>query len=368
MVRSEGSGWKKRYYHDTMSKLNDVWNKSKLPKKIILPVSSRNSMFEMGGTNTVSGTALVIGTPSGFPNSAIIPDHRHVNGIHAISRVWNGCLIGIAHHDFGRVTAGIYRLKSIKVDDSNPQRAGVFTHVCGITRADQTVADDINWVVPYDIPYKGIRRMARALLRKVFQYECTKAFYVEPLRVVDESSSKEPKLSTILQYTDLDLKDLESELTPWYVKIMRNMSEMVEHTSYRKFEAQAVSICDQYYPFWKFVYLILYHHVSYGELQTHGYIAYQKQAGGMLHFHPTGLVYRHQGLEYGYSTDLQSYISMTYNSSYFGKILGVKRSSVKALLDRMERTKDHTHYAFFRYVYCNKSYDVTNIRTGGRTK
>ena len=84
MVIQKNAFWRKQYHKELLSAIQDLLGKpSDLPEYLTLPVSSKSSMFEFGGSKYSSGTAMVVATPSGFPNAAIALKQRKVNGLHA---------------------------------------------------------------------------------------------------------------------------------------------------------------------------------------------------------------------------------------------------------------------------------------------
>lgn len=369
VVVTDGAGWRKRYYLKFKNAISRMQKVNYLPTRITLPVSSKNSMFELGGSWTTSGIAMLIATSSGFPNSAIALKSRRKNGLHAASRVWPGCLIGIASHKYGKMLIAIYRLEEIHdlnklqegTDSCSGFKKGVFKFVTGIMDADITIARKLDWISPFDRIYAGIKKLANALIDKVVAYECTIPYYIEPFRAIDESRSTEPKLAHLLKHTNLSFDNIQSDEqnVSWCNKILENMAAVKPFIFYSKFEQEALEICSLYAGANSFVYLLLCHccpEQSDNKLQTFGFVCYQRESRSVLKFHSTGLQYQHTGLEHGYSSDLQSYIARNYNPDYFKTLFGINRNSIKQCLDKVHASQDKCSYVLLRHHLSEKRY------------
>lgn len=369
MVVNDGAGWRKNYYKEIVSLLNPVWNEGVLPERLRLPISSTGCMFEFGGSKYSSGKAMLIATPSGFPNAAIALKNRVTNGLHAASRVWVGCLVGIAHHQFGVTTAGIYILESMEsTPDENFKKAGNFRLLTGVIRQDPTIIHELDWISPYDRTYPGLRKLSIHLLKKVEMFECKIPMYLEPFRVIHQNRSTEPKFKDLIQNTEFSIDENTSDLVPIYIKIARHLAEVKECEFWAQLEMFVVDACYQYHFAYPFVYAILCHHVTNGNLDTHVYVGFQKGIKQTLLFHHTGWLYHHKGVKIPVeqsewrdkgkitSIDLGNYITSNYNQSFLYTLLGVKGGGINRLLETINQSKERCIYVPLKYSLCLRSY------------
>ena len=369
MVLSDGIGWRKTYYQEVSKLLEPITNGGELPEILNLPVSSSGCMFELGGSKYSSGKAMLIATPSGFPNAAIALKNRVVNGVHAASKVWAGCLIGIAHHQFGVTTIGIYVLTGLySTPDAFFKKTGQLKLITGLIKEDPVIVHKLNWLSPYDKTYPGIKKLATCLLRKLEMFECRVPLYLEPFRIIYSNRATEPKFKELMNNTSLSLDNSFSELTPLYAQISKSIAEVKSCDIWTKLENTLIDICYQYHFTYPFVYLLLCHHVSNETLETHAFVCFQRGIKSTLEFHHTGWKYTHTGIFLStnkeaismktrvVSYDFQSYINGNYNSSFFYVLLGIRGGGIKKLLESIEKSKDRCTYVLLKYALCIKSY------------
>lgn len=360
MVNKDGIGWRKSYYDEVTRLLAGHWKKGKLPEDLQLPISATGSMFELGGSKYSSGHVLMIATPSGFPNAAIVLRNRAANGVHVASKVWPGCLIGIAHHQFGVTTLGVFRLESIiATPQARFKQAGVFKKLVGLDKVSSLAAHDTAWLLPYSKTYPGLKKLVRYLLHKLEIFECKMPIYIEPFRIIYQNRSTEPCFKKLLQNTDLlDSKHEGSELTPQYVKIEKNMAETKEYTNFGQLEQELIDACFQYHFQFPYVYLLLCHHLTSRDLKTHAFVCFQEGINKTLMFHRTGYLYHHCGAgEDGpASYELEGYIAGSYNRSYLYTLLGVKGGGIRNLVNTIKQSREGCIYVPLKYALCYRSY------------
>ena len=369
MVISDGVGWRKVYYQEACKALNPIANEGKLPDTLTLPISSSGCMFELGGSKYSSGKAILIATPSGFPNAAIALKNRVVNGVHAASRVWIGCLIGIAHHQFGITTIGIYLLTSVEsTPDKFFKKSGKLKLITGLVKEDPAVVHQLNWLSPYDKTYPGIKKLAVCLLKKLEMFECKIPLYIEPFRIIHSDRVTEPKFKELINNASLIPDNTLSDLTPLYIRISKSIAEVKDCDIWMKLENTLVDTCYQYHFTYPFVYVLFCHHVSNEILETHAFVCFQRSNKSILEFHHTGWKYTHTGIFLStnkeaismetrvISYDFQSYLANNYNNSFFYALLGIRGGGIKKLLSDIEKSKDRCTYVLLKYALCIKSY------------
>lgn len=372
MVINDGAGWRKDYYQEINRLLLPIWQQESLPESLELPVSSTSCMFEFGGSKYSSGKAMLIATPSGFPNAAIALKNRVSNGLHAASKVWVGCLIGIAHHQFGVTTVGIYKLESmLRTPTERFKSAGKFKLVVGLFKEDTIKAHDVSWVSPYDRKYPGLKKLVHHLLTKLEMYDCTVPVYLEPFRIIYQDRSTEPKFKNLIKNTDLEQMTDQTDLLPKYVKMIKSMAEIKQCDLFSRLEHDLLETCEWYHVTYPFVYALFCHHISNGGLETHAFVCFQKDINKILQFHKTGWLYRHLGvdIEPGQqymdvdkpnrivnSYDLNAFIKSNYNSSYLYALLGIRGGGIKKLLTTIEQSRERCIYVPLKYALCLRSY------------
>lgn len=343
--QADGTGWRKKYYQAIIHQLAP-FKDGHLKQELTLPITSKHAMFEFGGSKYASGIAMLVATPSGFPNAAIVLKTRVPNGLHVASKIWIGCLVGIAYHKFGTTTAGIYRLDSI-INTTDEASAfgveGVFSLVVGIVKKPQDVAHDLRWLAPFDKRYPGLRRLAFQLLRKVELFGCTMPLYLEPFRTSSDS------ISTLLKCTDLDTTNIP-DVTPKFITLIKNMQQIQDFSLYSQLEPILIDLCYERSFFSTFVYLLLCHHFKDSELLTHIFVGYKDKNQKTFNIWKTGYCYTHYGIQQSYSTDLEGYIATNYNRAYLHTLLGITGGGIKALKKKIETSKDGCHYVLLRYA------------------
>lgn len=362
MVSGFDINWRKQYYQGIMRGLKDLCGKNTaLPPTLTLPASSKNCMFEFGGSKYSSGTAMVIATPSGFPNSAIVLKERRQNGLHVSSKVWINCLVGVAHHQYGITNIGIYQVKKIlKVDQTNNEVQ--LDLLIGISQANPEQTRDFNWFAPYQRKYPGLKKLVTTLLDKLETFNCTTPMYLEPFRIIRKYTQKDPDFNKLMLVTDLVIPENLSELVPKYVVIAKNMAETKSFNHFYQFEAELISTCKQLVSSFPYVYILFCHHNSpksddQSELLTHAFVAFQESEGKPLLFHKVCFVYQHTGTGIGKSTDLESFIRSNYNESYLHSLLGVHGGGIPRLLTYIANSKDGCLYVPLKYALCTKRYN-----------
>lgn len=367
MVISNNTNWRQTYYQQVMTCLKEFCGKpAEIPATLTLPASDKNCMFEFGGSKYSSGTAMLVATPSGFPNSAIALKQRKRNGIHASSKIWINCLIGIAHHQYGITNIGIYQVKRIRKADSIVQGTKLenvvdLELIVGLTQASPEQTRDLDWLSPYHRKYPGLRKLATVLLDKLEMFNCAIPMYLEPFRIIRKYTQKEPDFNKLMLYTDLTVPENLSELVPKYVIYEKNMAEVIRFDHFYQFENALTTTCQQLVQTYPFIYLLLCHHTSPGEsggveLLTHAFICSQENEGKPLLFHKTGYVYKHTGQEIGRSTDLEGFIRSNYNESYLHSLLGVHGGGIQRLLTYIKSSKDGCLYVPLKFVLCTRKY------------
>ena len=342
---ADGTGWRKKYYQSVIHQLSFIRD-GHLKQEICLPITSKHSMFELGGSKYASGIAMLIATPSGFPNAAIVLRTRVPNGLHVASKVWIGCLIGIAYHRFGTTTVGIYRLDSIvnvSTEEATFGVEGIFSLVTGICKKQQNEAHDLRWLSPFDKKYPGIRRLTFQLLRKLELFGCTMPLYLEPFRSASDS------ITALLKNTDLDTEKT-THLTPNFVTLIKNMNQIQNFSLYSQLEPVLIDLCYERSFFYPFVYLLLCHHFKDSELLTHIFVGYKEKNKKTFNIWKTGYCYIHYGIQQNYSTDLEGYIATNYNRAYLHTLLGISGGGIRSLLRKIESSKDGCHYVLLRYA------------------
>lgn len=341
----DGTGWRKKYYQSVIHQLT-VFRDGHLKPELVLPITSRHAMFEFGGSKYASGIAMLVATPSGFPNAAIVLKTRVPNGLHVASKVWIGCLVGIAYHKFGTTTVGIYRLDSI-VNTTDETSAfgveGVFSLVVGISKKSQDVAHDLRWLAPFDKRYPGLRRLTFQLLRKVELFGCTVPLYLEPFRTSSDS------ISALFKCTDLETLNT-TDVTPKFVTLIKNMTQIQDFSLYSQLEPILIDLCYERSFFYPFVYLLLCHHLKDSELLTHIFVGYKDKTQKVFNVWKTGYCYTHYGIQQNYSTDLEGYIATNYNRAYLYTLLGTTGGGISSLLKKIKMSKDGCHYVLLRYA------------------
>lgn len=369
MIVSDGVGWRKVYYQEICKLFDPIINGGELPEVLHLPISSSGCMFELGGSKYSSGKAMLVATPSGFPNAAIALKNRVINGVHAASRVWAGCLIGVAHHQFGITTIGIYQLASINsTPDQFFQKSGKLKLIAGLIKEDPTIVHRLNWLSPYDKTYPGIKKLAHCLLKKLEMFECKIPLYLEPFRIIHSNRATEPKFKDLMNNTSLIPDSTLSDLTPLYIRISKSIAEIKDCNIWAKLESILIDTCHQYHYTYPFVYVLFCHHVSNEILETHAFVCFQRSKKSILEFHHTGWKYTHSGIflatnkdaismeTHVVSYDFQSYIAENYNNSFLYALLGIRGGGIKKLLEDIEKSKDRCTYVLLRYALCIKSY------------
>lgn len=362
MVTGFNSNWRKQYYQAILAGLKELCGKSaELPPTLTLPASTKNCMFEFGGSKFSSGTAMVVATPSGFPNSAIVLKQRRKNGLHVSSKVWINCLVGVAHHQYGITNIGIYQVKRINSVSEHSNEVQL-TLLAGIAQASPDQTRDPNWFAPYHRKYPGLKKLVATLLDKLETYNCTTPMYLEPFRVIRKYTQKDPDFNKLMLVTDLVVPENISDLVPKYAVIESNMAETKNFTHFYQFEAELISVCKNLVNTFPYVYVLYCHHNSpnedgQDELITHAFVAFQESEGKPLMFHKVCFIYHHTGAHAGKSSDLESFIRSNYNESYLHSLLGVHGGGIPRLLNYIGNSKDGCLYVPLKYALCTKRYN-----------
>lgn len=314
-------------------------------------------MFEFGGSKYSSGTAMVIATPSGFPNSAIVLKQRKKNGLHVSSKVWMNCLVGIAHHQYGITNVGIYQVKKIsKLDNDNNEVT--LELLTGLAQASPEQTRDTGWYNHHCRKYPGLKKLVNTLLEKLEMFECTTPMYFEPFRILRRYTRKDADFDKLMLDTNLEIDESVPDLVPRYILIEKNMAEIEEYKHFYQFEQALLEVCRHLAVSFPYVYVLYCHHpdVKTNGLITHAFISFQENEGKTLVFHRTGYVYHHSGIESGRSTDLEAFIKSNYNDSYLHGLLGVHGGGINKLMKHIETSKDGCIYVPLKYALCTKKY------------
>ena len=205
-----------------------------MPNTIKLPTSDRQCMFEFGGSKHTTGLTMLVATPSGFPNAAIVLANRKPNGLHVCSKVWPGCLICVATHQYGVINIGVYKIE--KIEKAKPLEEDDYciatsSLVTGLVKATTEEAKMADWFKISETQYPGIRKLIRSTIDKLLMYRCDTPIYTEPFKLLRRYTRKDPDFSKLLMHTDLDIPEYVSHNTPQYAVIASSMKETQEYQS-----------------------------------------------------------------------------------------------------------------------------------------
>lgn len=352
--------WRKEYYQLAIHQFKKISGDiSNMPEEIELPISDKQCMFEFGGSKHASGSALIISTASGFPNSALVLHNRHPNGLHVCSRVWPGTLLGIATHKYGFINIGIYKVESSNEIKKYASELSLIkaSLLAGGTHMEYPATINFRWLIHLEKKYPGIRKLAQATIDKLLDFRCTTPMYIEPFKVLRTTSKYDANFSKLLTYTDLVETETTSNLLPYHAVISSNMKNTLEYNCYLQFESELIKQCKSLYELQKpFIYLYLNHLLFNKKFITKAFIAYQDKDSSILKFLRKEFIYNHIGYETNHSFDFESFILSNYNPTYMTILFGIKSGGIAKVLDLIESSKNRCISVPLKYSLCTKKY------------
>lgn len=359
MLINSNITWRKQYHKKAIAALKCIVSThlESMPEVLTLPASEKICMFEFGGSQHTSGIAMIVATPSGFPNTSIVLSNRKVNGLHVCSKVWVSCLIGVASHQYGIINAGIYRITDIKqlVEDNVDSMVVTAKLVSGATNLSSYQSDMHTWYKHSECKYPGIRKLAHSLIDKLLNYKCVNPTYIEPFKLLRRYTGKDPEFTKLLLRTDLDVTEYVSPDVPQYAIFNKCMKKIEEYSSYFAFEKALVTKCQELFTVHPYVYTYFCHYLKDDSLITQVFICYQQTENDILQVYRQSYMYIHSGIDKCRSYDLESYIKSNYNPTYMATILNVN-GGINQLIKRIEQSKDKCVYVPLKYALCTKRY------------
>lgn len=355
------TNWRKEYYTQAIRSLKDIRGPiTEMPQELKLPISSKQCMFEFGGSKHATGIALVVATASGFPNTAIVLHNRHANGLHVSSRVWPGTLVGVASHSYGVINIGIYKVCPMSTSTeyvSGGLPVVTLELLAGATRMEYSVAMMHHWYSHLEKKYPGIRRLAQATGEKLMDYRCTTPIYIEPFRALRRYTKKDADFSKLMTYTDLEIPAIVKQDTPQHEVLSSSMKEMRTYANYGMFEQALLKECDALYVAGHpYIYVYFCHHYQEDKFVTQAFVAYQEKENGILRYLRRGYIYLHIGYEQKRSYDFESFIKSNYNPTYMAMLIDTESGGIGRLLESVARAKDGCVSVPLKYSWCTKRY------------
>lgn len=122
--RKSITSWKTAYYKALRAFVNQV--APRFPEQVECPVTFRSTMYEMGGSFSDRGIAIIVSDPYGYPIPATYLNSRK-NEYQAEGRVWPGCLVFIGSHVYGKESFAIYRIAALPDTHADRNTFGMST-------------------------------------------------------------------------------------------------------------------------------------------------------------------------------------------------------------------------------------------------
>lgn len=353
--------WRKNYYQIAINQFKKITGDiDKLPDTLEIPITERKCMFEFGGSKHSSGSAMIVSTASGFPNSAIVLHNRHPNGLHVCSRVWPGTLLGIATHKYGFINIGIYKVENVNnalKKLNNGLSLIEVSLLAGGINIEYTNTIDLRWLMHLEKKYPGIKKLALSTIEKLLDFRCVTPKYIEPFKPLKTITRQDACFSKLLLYTDLMIPESPSSLVPQHVLISSNMKSTLEYSDYISYENDIVNECKNLYELNKpYIYVYLNHLINDNKFITKAFITYQDKDDNLLRFLRKEYIYNHVGYEQNRSYDFESYILNNYNPTYMTLIFGIKSGGISRVINDIEQSKDRCISHALKYSLCTRKY------------
>lgn len=344
--------WRTAYYTKAMKiiqafRRHDV----QFPEMLTLPCSTRNCMFEFGGSEHDRGLAMLIAKPSGCPNAGSALHKRRYNELHATIRVWPGSYVAIAAHEKGRVNAAIYIVDEI-IKKSSPEEAYSSTVSMNfddvklrlVCSANDVSRNNTDWY--QDIARNpGIPGLVMALFNKLFTYRCVTPTYIEPFSRVTPDIF-DVIIPRMVQCLDDSLVNTSTTET-----VSFSASNDLNNNSFAEYHKQLVDYATKLSQTNEFVYTLFRHYIDKddGSLMTEtSFVIANDSVVEDLHLAKKVFLYRHR-IDEGRTREVDNFMSY-YDPSY-KKIL-FNHTVLEKLLQEIEESQKGDVLCFGKFILC----------------
>lgn len=345
--------WRAAYYTKAM-KIIQVFRRhdSQFPQTLTLPCSTRNCMFELGGSEHDRGLAMLIAKPSGCPNAGSALHKRRYNELHATIRVWPGSYVAIATHEKGRANAAIYIVDEI-IKKSAPEEAFSATVSMNfddvklrlVCSANDVSKNNTDWYQEI-AKNSGIQALVSALFSKLFTYRCVTPTYIEPFSRVTPDIS-DIVIPRMIQCLEDSLQDEGNVIETMSFSASTNLNT----NSFAEYHKQLVDYATKLSQSYEFVYTLFRHYLDKedGSLITEtSFIVANESVVEDLHLAKKVFLYRHR-IDEGRTREVDNFMSC-YDPSY-KKIL-FNHTILEKLLQGISESPSGDVLCFGKFILC----------------
>lgn len=344
--------WRTAYYAKAMKTIQ-VFRRhdAQFPQMLTLPCSTRNCMFEFGGSEYDRGLAMLIAKPSGCPNAGSALHKRRYNELHATIRVWPGSYVAVAAHEKGRVNAAIYIVDEI-IKKSTPEEAYNTTVSTNfddvklrlVCSANDVSKNNTDWYQEI-AKNPGISGLVAALFNKLFTYRCVTPSYIEPFSRVTPDIS-DVIVPRMIQCLEDSLQDTETTET-----VSFSVSTDLNINSFAEYHKQLIDYAAKLSQTNKFVYTLFRHYLDRDDesLMTEtSFVVANTSVVEDLHLAKKVFLYRHR-IDDGRTREVDNFMSC-YDPSY-KKIL-FNHTILEKLLQGIEESQSGDVLCFGKFILC----------------